>query len=372
MMAPPWLQRACAATIAWRIRATHRPRRRLPLGIFKADRVGDLVLAQGAIARLVRSVPAGGATLITSDVAAHAATELFPDLPRITVTQRGIVRGLPLVWKSADALLGLRFERLVCLQHHRSATQDLLLRAIEADWSAGCENARPDHGAIEACAGGRAFDATSPYPDYAGDLPRELEAHRRVVAAACGSEIPPSEILPHVDAAGTTARHLLLCPFASDPIREYPAELLASALRAAQSGAEMPIRIAGSPAEQERARALAARLAASGVRDVALAPTPSFRDYAAAVASAKLILTMESGGAHLATAMGKDTVVLLGGGHFGLLAPWSRSPRQTWLSNPLPCYGCDWKCTRPAVECITGVRPDDVARALRSLWNDPA
>lgn len=369
MMAPLWLQRACAATIAWRIRRTHRTRRRIPLGIFKADRVGDLLLSHGAIERFIRSVPAGDATLITSDVAAVAAAELFPNLPVIAVTQAGIVRGLRSVWESVDTLLGLRFERLVCLQHHRSATQNLLIRSLEAEWSAGCANARRDYRAMEAKTAECAFDITMSYPEAAADLPRELEAHRRVVAAACGNQISSSEILPHIDAPRPTSRYLLLCPFASNPIREYPAGLLAAALLAAQSGTDMPIRIIGSPGERDRVRAFASRLVAAGIRDVAPANTPSFRGYAAAVASAKLVLTMESGSAHLATAMDRDAVVIMGGGHFGLLAPWSRSQRQIWLSNHIPCYGCDWKCTQPEVTCVTGIRPDAVARALRSLWD---
>lgn len=140
----------------------------------------------------------------------------------------------------------------------------------------------------------------------------------------------------------------------------------------AQAGIDMPIRIIASPSDEGRIRAMAARMASAGLRDVAPLATPSFKDYASAVASAKLVLTMETGTAHLSTAMDKDAVVILGGGHFGLLGPWSRSARQVWLSHRVPCYGCDWRCTQPEVTCITGIRPDDVAAALRALWARPS
>lgn len=367
-MAPAWLQRACAAAIAWRIRRLAPAGSSIPLGIFKADRVGDLILAQGAIRTLLRSVNVGDSALITSDVAAEAAAELFPDVQRIVVTERGIVRGLPRIWKSVESLRAFRFDRLVCFQHHRSATQGLFLRAAEAEWSVGCGNARRQASNAWERACERSFSTEVPYPEEAAELPRELEAHGRVTEMALARPVDRREILPEISMSVPASRHLLLSPFASHPIRDYPADLLEAALMTAQAGIDMPIRIIGSPSDDGRIRAMAARMASAGLRDVAPLATPSFKDYASAVASAKLVLTMETGTAHLATAMDKEAIVILGGGHFGLLGPWSRSARQVWLSHRVPCYGCDWRCTQPEVTCITGIRADGIAAALRAHW----
>lgn len=365
MMAPVWFQRFCAVAMERCIRRVPAGRVTARLGIFKADRVGDLILAQRAIEMLIQSVPADDAVLITSDVAIGAAGKLFPTVRTIAVTERGIVRGLPAIWRSARSLRGLRFGRLVCLQHHRAATQALLLRCLDADWSVGCGNARPPAWPGE---GDVKFAATLPYPDSAADLPRELEAHRLVVRAALDRTFAPTEILPRISPPETSDRHLLVSPFASNPIRDYPAHHLVQAVLSAQTGNGMPVRILVSPADRARGRGLAAGMTSAGIRDVAAMETASFREYADAVGRARLVLTMETGTAHLATAMDKRTVVVMGGGHFGLLGPWQRSARQIWLANRVPCYGCDWRCTQPEVTCITGISPADVAAALRSLW----
>ena len=371
-MSPHWLQRSCAGIARWRCRRRSPASRTFSLGIFKADRVGDLILAHEAIQNLARSVPAGDAALITSDIAADAAAELFPDLRRIVVTQRGIIRGLPAIWRSVATLAECRFDQLACLQHHRSATQELLLRAPAANRTTGCANARRDEGPAPAFPRSPDFGQTLEYPASPTHLPRELEAHRRVVEAICGSPISPSAMLPRICRPAPTGHHLLLSPFASHPMRDYGDAGIEAVLLAAQSGATLPVRLIGSPAQGRRLRAMAGRLRAAGVRDIAALDTPTFRSYADSVASARLVLTMETATAHLAVAMDKKTVVILGGGHFGLLGPWHRSDRQRWIHNQVPCYGCDWRCTQPEVLCITGIDPNRVARAVRELWETPA
>jgi ADP-heptose:LPS heptosyltransferase len=90
----------------------------------------------------------------------------------------------------------------------------------------------------------------------------------------------------------------------------------------------------------------------------------SLVEFAQRVADAKAVLTVETSTAHLAAALDKPAVILIGGGHFGLLGPWQRSSKQRWLTNQLPCFGCDWRCIYPEIRCLSEIPPSAVARAL--------
>ena len=68
-------------------------------------------------------------------------------------------------------------------------------------------------------------------------------------------------------------------------------------------------------------------------------------------------------------ASGTPGVALLGGGHFGCVAPWSKNVSFTWLSKPLPCFHCEWLCSRAENECLTTIRPAAIADALLAQYD---
>src|SRR5207302_9318528 len=91
--------------------------------------------------------------------------------------------------------------------------------------------------------------------------------------------------------------------------------------------------------------------------------------FADRVARARCIFSMDSAAAHIATALDKPGVFILGGGHFGYFAPWARSARQRWVFNRMNCYGCDWQCRHAYVKCIHDIPAESVATALRQVWS---
>lgn len=98
----------------------------------------------------------------------------------------------------------------------------------------------------------------------------------------------------------------------------------------------------------------------------------------AILARASIVISNETGPAHLAIASGTDVVCITGGGHFGrfmpdpLLAGQSYSPRLRVVNVELPCYGCNWHC--PFVSerdqkppCLTAISVNAVITALDEL-----
>lgn len=90
---------------------------------------------------------------------------------------------------------------------------------------------------------------------------------------------------------------------------------------------------------------------------------------------AALVVTNETGPAHLAIGLGAPTVTILGGGQFGGWMPFPSAaapPKQRVVYRSMPCYGCLWNCTQPhrrheAYPCISAVEIAEVLRAANEL-----
>jgi heptosyltransferase II len=98
-----------------------------------------------------------------------------------------------------------------------------------------------------------------------------------------------------------------------------------------------------------------------------LAGTTSLRDHLALVSLAAVVLTMDSSTAHIAGALERPAVVILGGGHPGFFGPWGNPERFRWLRNPLPCYGCNWTCVMERPLCIEDIPPAEIARHVLAV-----
>jgi ADP-heptose:LPS heptosyltransferase len=90
-------------------------------------------------------------------------------------------------------------------------------------------------------------------------------------------------------------------------------------------------------------------------------------EFAEAVGRAELVLTVETATAHLAAALDRPAIVLIGGGHFGQFGPWRRSARQVWLTHPMDCFGCNWRCIHPEPYCLTRISSDAVRDAIAQV-----
>jgi ADP-heptose:LPS heptosyltransferase len=79
------------------------------------------------------------------------------------------------------------------------------------------------------------------------------------------------------------------------------------------------------------------------------------------------ILSVDTGLAHIALALRKPTVVLVGGGHPGRFFPWPTTRDQVVLNVPMPCNGCRNRCHLPDSLCVTDIPPDEIVEAFDRL-----
>lgn len=143
--------------------------------------------------------------------------------------------------------------------------------------------------------------------------------------------------------------------------KSYPTEAWIRALRELWVAHRwMPIFIGGR-AEQQPINAIAAGL--QSIPHQRLPQPVDVQTLAAVVGRLDGLLSVDTGPAHLAVAQMIPTVVLRGGGHPSRFFPWPDSPHAAVLTQPMPCEGCAGRCTQSEVECLTGIKPEDVVAA---------
>ena len=90
----------------------------------------------------------------------------------------------------------------------------------------------------------------------------------------------------------------------------------------------------------------------------------------------QILISNETGTAHISSAVGTSTVCILGGGHFGRFVPYPDLPGQTnkikAVFHKMHCYGCNWECVytfndgEPA-PCIANVSVDAVWQEVEKI-----
>ncbi|MBI5769149.1 MAG: hypothetical protein HZA93_15250 [Verrucomicrobia bacterium] len=362
---PPWLRGLLARRLARPPRAPAPPVRRRAC-LFKLDRLGDFVLATGALRLLMDHFGPPHCRLVISEVAAPLAAAEFPEVARwiAPAGAAGVWRDIrPVRARCAPAWAGERFDELVCLRHTRSLYRDLALCWLDADrWHGVGERPTPGTLAL-ADRPGPAND----YPDAATPpWSRELLAHREVARRVLAREVGWEEVRPRLRSVRVqSGGEIVFCPFGADRIRDYPPDAWLAAWRAALEP-DAVARLVGPGSRRDDLERLAHELRGAGARVEVLIDVPH-TDFVRLIAGARLVLTVESAAAHLATALDQPAVIVTGGGHFGWFGPWGDAKRQRWVHHPLDCYGCNWQCRRARVECLTEMPGSAVATAIKEV-----
>lgn len=359
-------------------RAGGEPRRRHAAVVLKLDRLGDFVLALGAIRLVLEKFGEERCALVIGpDVAALARQEF----PRATlVVLPPLVRhkrAWPGWWRARAELSALACDHLVCLRHQRWDYHELALGWIRAGHVHAIDDPRAEAWVAQRRSG--RHPARQPWREgpVAAGLCRELELHRQVLAEVWGEFPAPDLIRPRLRGVplipgGAGGRYAVVAPLASDPLRRIPPGLVAQLTQAGAWPEVERLLVVGSAEQEHRLQQYVQELGGRpGVMAAVMMPG-SVPEFAALVAEATWVLTADTAAAHLGAALDRPTVVLLGGGHPGQFGPWSRSGRQRWLTHPLPCFGCAWKCPHPEPWCLTRISAAEVSAALADVVAAPA
>jgi ADP-heptose:LPS heptosyltransferase len=157
--------------------------------------------------------------------------------------------------------------------------------------------------------------------------------------------------------------YFVLFPGADLPARQWQADRfgeIASRIHAKTGWSGIVCGLAGDSATAKRLMAQA-----KGVSILDACGRTSLQELAGVIAESKLVVTNETSAVHLAAVLGRPTVAILGGGHFGRFLPYpaaagaaGRNLRAVYRW--MPCYHCDWLCIYP-------MQPDDPAPCVASV-----
>jgi len=203
------------------------------------------------------------------------------------------------------------------------------------------------------------------------EVQRQLALVQRV---GCRSAAPGLSFVPRpADVAATRARlgaagidpdrpYLLLHPGAGAASRRYPAGHWAQVLRLLAHDPQLPLVLTGNAAESELVDQIQF---ASAVPAISLAGRLTLGELGAALQRAAVVVTNNTGPAHVAAAVGTPVVDL-----YALTNP-QHTPwhvRSRVLFHDVPCRFC-YKSTCPEGHqaCLAGVAPERVAAAVREL-----
>jgi ADP-heptose:LPS heptosyltransferase len=322
--------------------------------IYKVDRLGDWLLAEPTIGRIVEATRVRGGTAVVW--AAHESAALLawhrPDfkVETFAFNPKGLVAKLHRACVIVRLLAVYRARILICLRHTPEAVRDFVLSHADA----------ADIRALS-----RYLAVRPP-----AAVPYEIERHYMILAGAGMEPANVRELLPRFSAwEGPQSKRVILAPFSSALIKDWRDEAWCDVI-GGLAGRGLQFELWVSSDQLGRAEELALKLAERAPSEQIDVKLGSLAELAEAVGLSFLVLSVDTFTVHLAVAMDVPTVCVIGGGHYGDFGPWQNSPRQRWVTQLLPCFGCDWHCSRSRVECLEDVTSarmlDEIAAVLES------
>lgn len=341
----------------------------LPLGrrqhydllVFKVDRLGDFILSLGVLHLLLDDRSRECALLINESVLPLAKVE-FPHASLIPVkfgTGRFLNEVLPAMLRIR--FCNLRADQLVCLRYQRIDYHNAMLHMIRCTRSLGY-TAKLEIHALNSLSYHFDVEPLVVYGQNDREC-RELERHRAIALAFNGcSEISPRSFSLALPSAQSRSG-VIIAPFGTNPMRDIPLNILDEVIQQILNITSETITIMAAPSQKERLDELRHF---AGPR-VKICSDLSLLAYTRFVSSARLVVSAESLTAHLATLYNRYLLCFIGGGHYGEFAPWSKSDRQVWMINHMPCFHCNWHCIYDVPICLHDIDTELVKKNTYTL-----
>jgi lipopolysaccharide heptosyltransferase II len=338
----------------------------------RLDSLGDVLMMSPAIRALRESVPGRRITLLTSPSGA-AVAELIPEIDDVLVYEAPWVKSTPprLAGDVDQALIRrLRAGRFDAAVIFTTFSQSPLPAALLCFLAAIPLRLAHCHE--------KPYELLTdwvPDPEPAGGIRHEVRRQLDLMAtvgAHTGREHLSLRVPHHVRVSISSSLHELglgkgerwavVHPGSTAASRRYPPELFAEVMRRLVAEHRWQVVLTGAADERDLVREIAQQ-AAVPVHD--LTGTLDLAELAALIASAPVLITNNTGPAHIAAAVGTPVVCL-----YALTnpqhTPWMVPSRV--LSHDVPCRWCYRSvCPEGHHACLRGVPPDAVVRAAVEL-----
>jgi len=343
------------------------------VAVLQLSLLGDYFLWRSyglALVAHLRSRPAR-TVLICNALYAELAAHDFPDCEILALDTQRWVRDARYRRHHLQQFRRLNAEHCYYPGFPRNGlVGDGVVRALGAPATGFAEAARERHW-LDAALSNRLYVRLVPTESKL----HQTERHRQFLHAI-GAR-PPLSITASKprSAAATGSRYYVLAPGASRPERRWPLERFIEVGRRLQvARPSWQCLILGSGQERAIGEAIALALGA-GARNLTGQTDPAAME--AWIAGAELVVGNDSAAPHAAVAHAVSSLVITGGGHFGMFFPYpesSASPPRSHVAvaHPMPCFNCDWNCRyqhKPgaAYPCVDAITVDRAWQGMQSL-----
>ena len=174
---------------------------------------------------------------------------------------------------------------------------------------------------------------------------------------------------------GIKPPYAVLNPGSNEPGRRWPIQDYASLAKWLRAEG-LRVVFVGKPGEKASDDALVPLRADEGVLDLTGHSTlPELLDI---MKNAALVVSNDTGPAHVSIALGTNTVVIVGGGHFGCFVPYPEGiapGHAQFVYERMECYHCFWRCDKrdnnyQSYPCVSAVRVEQVKAACLEFIGD--
>ena len=356
--------------------------------ILRPDNLGDVVLFSGVLRHLRRRYPDARITLCVKRYGGNLVEhcphvdevvfweDLHARWPAWLLRVRGMARLETALRRRA---IGKRFASDVAILPVRAPAAEMhetlrWIPARERYGVAGCySNQAP---AVDLAAEGIYTSRVDSGADR--DAEHELALYQRLLASL-GVAVEIAELQPEfwttaADRAWAETNVLRdegaalvgIAPGVSAPSgKAYAADRYREVF-AGLGGRELSVVLFGADADRAMCESVRDALSGvSGIRSIQnLAGVTTVRRLVESLRSMDVVLGPDSAPMHMAIALGRPTVTIVGGGQFGRFHPWGDPALNRVVNVPMSCYGCDWRCIFSTMRCVTEIPESHVSTAL--------
>lgn len=316
--------------------------------------LGDMVMSVGAMNSLPFFLPGAELSVIAKE-SLHELLDFFPPVRHRFIFNKSEHKGPKGLWQFGKKIAAAEsFDLFVSLPDSFSAA--LMGYATDAKARIGYKKE------------GRNMLLT-----HAFVKPKNLhrsEEYARLLELFTGKEKKPPDVrLKH---SFPKQDHLVININSEASSRRLTVPKAVEVISAVRKTCNRKIYLIGGPDEKEFVEAVVAAVEnKAGIES--LAGKTSLKDLAQTLASAELVLTTDSGPAHLANALGTQTVVLFGAGNENNTAPYNKEFLQALRLGKLSCEPCTKNvCVQFATpQCLELLDTQTIAAAVQQKLLSP-
>jgi heptosyltransferase II len=310
--------------------------------------LGDMVMSTAFISQLRLSYPAAEIHVIVKK-GLHPLADFFPGVNEKHVFSKANYPGLKGAYKFGKQLRSLhQYDLFFCLPDSFSSA--LMGYAAGAKKRVGYKNEL------------RSLLLTHSYKKDA-KLHR-VDQYLELLHQFTGNLVSPQRVQLTVNDKSRSG--IIINVNSEAASRRLPIEKAVSIVNHIRANTSEDITLAGGPADRSHVEAVFALLKDnSDIKNIS--GTTSLMDLPSLLASAKVMLTTDSGPGHVANAVGTPTVVLFGAGNEANTAPYNRSDLSIIRLGQLSCEPCvKNECLRFGIpKCLTQLDEQIITNELK-------